>query len=159
MQLQRLQPCEGSADPKVKFHTSCHSVGLTLVEINRGAGSAKNVTVDPISTTFLKTKNREFHNARSLCVAEFGPLDLDVGIDRLCLRPDFGADMLAFAIAIGPDKQCFGISRLLLDIVRQTAIILSHSVLLSLNKVQRWLWMEELEPTSATCSTTGASNN
>lgn len=151
-----MQPRKSGADTKIELHTSCYSIGLALVKIDRGAGSPKDMTTDSISTIFSKVL--DVINARSLGVAELGPLDLDIRIDRPRLLPDFGADMLAFAIAVGPDKQRFGISCLLFDIVGQTAIVLSRSVPYdSLNKVQTWLWIEG--HTSATCSTTGASNN
>jgi hypothetical protein len=63
-------------------------------------------------------------NIRSFDVAEPGPLYLDLPVSFLRGTPDFAADMLALAIAIGPDDQRCGSSRLVLDVFGDRFVVL-----------------------------------
>ena len=61
---------------------------------------------------------------RSLDIAEPGPLDLNLAVALPRSISYFAADMLAFAIAIGPYDQRSGSSRLVFDVFGDGLVVL-----------------------------------
>lgn len=61
---------------------------------------------------------------RSFGVAEPRPLDFNARITQTSLSLNFSSDMLSFSIAVSPDKQCFGVLGLFLDVLCDAQFVL-----------------------------------
>lgn len=64
---------------------------------------------------------------RPLRITESRPLDLKTAIAYEGLFAYFAPDMLTFAIAVSPNEQNFGEPSLLLDVLRDTFLVLAAS--------------------------------
>lgn len=91
---------------------------------------------------------------RSLDIAEPGPLDLNLAVALPRSISYFAADMLAFAIAIGPYDKRSGSSRLVFDVFGDGLVVLLR-VSLHSNDSERL----SVSRTFGTTVSTGASNN
>jgi hypothetical protein len=97
---------------------------LPIVKFYRILGSLNNVT-----GTVSLGDGREQSHSRALGIAEPGAFDGNSGIALSRLFSNFGADVLTFSVAIGPNEQDTGIARLLLDVVGYWFAFLCSSAL------------------------------
>lgn len=67
------------------------------------------------------------NHLRPLCIVESRSLDLNTSIAHEGLFPYLAPDMLTFAIAIRPNEQNSGEPSLLLDVLRNTFVVLVDS--------------------------------